>query len=314
MWHAHDLTGLAAIAPSLPHRVPVVYDSHELFLESGVAAALPPPARRILRYYEKRLVARAAAVITVNDEIAAELRRRYRPRSVAVVHNCPVLGTRQPAESPLRDAAGIPAAAPTVLYHGGLIAGRGIERLMEALLGEGLDDVHLVLMGYGEARDELRALARSEPWQSRLHVLDPVPPSALLAWVASADVGAMVNPGETLNDVYSSPNKLFECLAAGTPVVASDFPTFRRIIMGNPGGPLGAVCDPSNVEAIATSIRSILRLGPADVGALRTRCRQAAEERWNWDLEARTLLSVYANLGLRGLTLGPAQPGSAGGD
>jgi glycosyltransferase involved in cell wall biosynthesis len=147
-----------------------------------------------------------------------------------------------------------------------------------------------------------------------MHVLDPVPPSALLAWVASADIGAMVNPGRTLNDVYSSPNKLFECLAAGTPVVTSDFPTLRRIIIDNPGGPLGAVCDPGNVEAIATSIRSILSLGPADMGALRTRCRQAAEERWNWDLEARTLLSVYANLGLRGLNPCPAHTGSAGGE
>jgi glycosyltransferase involved in cell wall biosynthesis len=302
VWHAHDLTGLAAIVPSLRTRVPLVYDSHELFLESGTAATLPRLARRILRYYEKRLVSRAAALITVNDEIAAELLRRYQPRSVAVVHNCPVLETPQPTASPVRDATGIPPGAPIVLYHGSLIAGRGIERLMDALLSEGLEGVHLVLMGYGQKRDELRRLARSKPWRSRMHVLDPVAPSALLVWVANADIGAMVNPGETLNDVYSSPNKLFECLAAGTPVVASDFPTLRRIIVDNPGGPLGAVCDPGDVEAIATSIRSILRLEPADMGALRTRCRQAADERWNWDREARTLLSVYANLGVGGQT------------
>ena len=69
-WHAHDLTALAAIVPSLPRRVPLVYDSHELYLESGTAAALPRLARWILRYYEKRLVSRVAALITVNDEIA----------------------------------------------------------------------------------------------------------------------------------------------------------------------------------------------------------------------------------------------------
>jgi glycosyltransferase involved in cell wall biosynthesis len=297
VWHAHDLTGLAAIVPSLRRRVSLVYDSHELYLESGTAATLPRLARRFLRYYEKRLVSRAAALITVNDEIAAELLCRYQPRSVAVVHNCPVLETSQPPTgSPIRDATGIPTGAPIVLYHGSLMAGRGIERLMEALLREGLEGVHLVLMGYGEKRDELRGLARSEPWRSRMHVLNPVAPSALLAWVASADIGAMVNPGGTLNDVYSSPNKLFECLAAGTPVVASDLPTLRRIIVDNPGGPLGAVCDPGDVDAIATSIQSILRLPPADMGALRARCRQAAEERWNWGHESRTLLAVYAKI------------------
>ena len=183
---------------------------------------------------------------------------------------------------------------------------------MDALLGEGLKHVRLVLMGYGDARDALTSLTRCEPWRDRLHVLDPVPPSELLEWVASADLGAMVNPGGTLNDVYSSPNKLFECLAAGTPVVASDFPTLRRIIMGNPGGPLGAVSNPGNVEAIATSIRSILLLGPAEMGALRARCRQAAEERWNWDHEAKTLLSVYAKLDLRGQAQSPAPPGGPG--
>lgn len=299
-WHAHDLTGLAAIAPSLDRRVPIVYDSHELYLETGTAAILPGPARRILQRYEKRLVARAAAVITVNDEIAAELRTRYRPRSTAVVHNCPVLGTPKTAASPIREATGVPGAAPIALYHGGLIAGRGIEPLMEALLTPGLEDVHLVLMGYGDKRDALLALARSDVWRERLHMLEPVPPESILAWVGSADVGVMVNPGRTLNDLYSSPNKLFECLAAGTPVITSDFPTLRRIVMDNVGGPLGAVCDPKDVSAIASSIRSVLRLGPTEMAVLRSRCRQAAEERWNWEHEARVLLSVYANLGLRG--------------
>ncbi len=167
---------------------------------------------------------------------------------------------------------------------------------MDALLADDLGDVHLVLMGYGAMRDELRDLARSRPWRDRMHVLDPVPPSALLSWVAGADVGAMPNPGRTLNDVYASPNKLFECLAAGTPVVASDFPALHRIIIDNPGGPLGAVCDPGDVDSIAAAIRSILRLEPAAMGGLRVRCRQAAEQRWNWDREARTLLSVYADV------------------
>lgn len=296
VWHLHDLTGLAAVAPRLPRTVPVVYDSHELFLESGTAAALPRLVRRILRYYEKRLVARAAALITVNDEIAAVLRRRYGARSVAVVHNCPALQTWPVAGAPIRDATGIPPGSPIVLYHGSLIAGRGIERLTEALLHEGMEHVHLVFMGYGPKREELLSLATSQPWRSRLHVLNPVAPSELLAWVASADIGAIVNPGKTLNDVFSSPNKLFECIAAGTPVVASDFPTLRRIIIDTPGGPLGAVCDPGDIDAIATSIRSILELDPAAVAALRTRCRLAAVERWNWEHEAQTLLSAYAAL------------------
>jgi glycosyltransferase involved in cell wall biosynthesis len=296
-WHAHDLTGLAAIVPSLRGEVPVVYDSHELFLEAGTAAALPPPARRALRRYERHLVARTAAVITVNDEIAALLRRRYRPRRTAVVHNCPPLaGAMSASASHIRDEAGIPAGAPIVLYHGGLTAGRGIELLTEALLADGMQGVHLVLMGYGDMRDGLRDQARAAPFWPRLHVLDAVPPTSLVEWISSADVGAMPNPGRTLNDVHSSPNKLFECLAAGTPVVASDFPVIRRIIVDNPGGALGAVCRPGDSGSLAAALRSLLYGAPAEKIALRDRCRRAAVERWNWERESLVLLDVYAEI------------------
>jgi len=297
VWHAHDLTGLAAIIPNLRTGVPVVYDSHELFLETGTALRLPAPVRHLFRAYERRLVSRCSAVITVNDEIADVLHRRYRPRRIEVVHNCPSLWSPPPTGSPLlRQAAGIPLGAPIVLYHGGLMANRGVEQLMDALLAGFLEDVHLVLMGLGDKRGEYESAARSAKWQGRVHVLDPVQPSLLLPWVASADVGLMPNPGLTLNDRFSSPNKLFECLAAGTPVIASDFPTMRRIVIDNPGGPLGGVCDPTSALAIADAIRSIVRLDAVDMEALRARCLSAAAERWNWEQEGMALLSIYSEI------------------
>jgi len=297
IWHAHDLTGLAAVLPHLDAGARVVYDSHELFLEQGTAARLPSPVRRLLRRYERRLVSRTSAVITVNDEIADVLARRYRPTRLGVVHNCPARWTPPARRSSLiRDALGIPPNEPIVLYHGGLIGGRGVERLMEALQRDGLEDVHLVLMGYGDKRQEFVDIARSPSWRRRMHVLDPVAPADLLPWVASADVGAMPNPGLTANDRFSSPNKLFECLAAGTPVIGSDFITMRRIIVDNSDGPLGAVCDPSRAESIAAALQAILGLEPAAMEALRYRCLRAATERWNWEDEAKGMLSLYAGI------------------
>ena len=73
-WHAHDLTGLAALgATDVFRTVPVVYDSHELYLESGTPQRLPPQARWLLRRYERSLARRSAAVITVNDGVADAL-------------------------------------------------------------------------------------------------------------------------------------------------------------------------------------------------------------------------------------------------
>jgi glycosyltransferase involved in cell wall biosynthesis len=298
IWHAHDLTGLAAIVPHLRPGLPVVFDSHELFLETGTALRLPGPARWVLRWYERQLVSRAAAVITVNEAVATVLRNQHQATPTYAVHNCPDRWVPPPQRPTLlRDAAAIPASAPLILYHGALSANRGIEQLMEAMLEPALEGAHLALMGSGELQEHMKRAAAEGPWNDRVHVLPSVLPDELLSWVASADVGAMALQPATLNLRLSTPNKLFECLAAGTPVVVSDFPGMRGIVIDNPGGPLGAVCDPETSASIAAAIGSILQLDRAAMDTLRNRCRSAADERWNWDHEARTLLSIYADLG-----------------
>ena len=114
-------------------------------------------------------------------------------------------------------------------------------------------------------------------------MLDPVPPSDLLRWVASADVGAIPYSGLTLNDRLSSPNKLFECLAAGTPVVGGDFPTMRRIIVADPSASLGAgSAIPRVREPSPRPFDPSSPLGLRDVQELRARCLRAAVERWKW--------------------------------
>jgi glycosyltransferase involved in cell wall biosynthesis len=110
----------------------------------------------------------------------------------------------------------------------------------------------------------------------------------------------MPNPGLTLNDYLSTPNKLFECFAAGIPVVASDCPTMHRIVIDDVSGPLGAVCDPSRIEDIAAALRSILDLDAAATASLRARCLAAAQERWNWQAESAKLAVLYRDL-VRGI-------------
>jgi glycosyltransferase involved in cell wall biosynthesis len=300
IWHLHDLTALAGVLPALGSGVPVVYDAHELFLESGTAAVLPAAIRRLLRAYEQRLVANVSAIITVNDELASVLRRRYGAQRVDVVHNCPARWS-PPATRPtlIRDAAGIPDDEPVVLYHGSLGTNRGIEQLMDALLRPGLEKVHLVLLGPGVIRATYVARSRAPEWRGRVHVLDPVLPAELLPWVASADIGALPIQRSTLNHYLSTPNKLFECLAAGIPVVTSDFPAMHRIVMDDPSGPLGVVCDPASVDEVAAAVRSLLELEPSMADAMRARCVAAARGRWNWEEESGALVALYRDLAPR---------------
>ena len=296
-WHVHDFPGLAAIARRAGRDVPVVYDSHEIFLDAGTAGRLPGPARTFLRAYERRLVRRVAALVTVNDALAGDLERLYRPKRTIVVHNCPYSWTPPVLDSGLlRSAAGIPADAPVVLHHGSVGPDRGLEQLFAALLEPGLDRVHLAVMGPGEHRHVYEALAAEDRFGGRAHILEAVPPDELLSWVVGANVGAVLIQRTTLNHYLSTPNKLFECLAAGVPVVASDFPTMRRIVLGDPAGPLGAVVDPTDLAAVAASLRSILDLEPRAEAELRARCLNAARDRWNWEVESARLVSLYREI------------------
>lgn len=296
IWHLHDLTTLVAVMPRLRGPVPVVFDAHELFLEAGTAASLPGPIKRLLAKYERRLARRASAIITVNEEVAVVLRRRYGRDSVDVVHNCPDRWTvPSPRPDRIRLATGIPKDAPVILYHGVLTNHRGIEALMDAILLPQLERAHLVLIGPGAARDHYVELAAMDQWRARMHVLDPVPPADLLPWVASADVGAMPIQRSTINHYLSTPNKLFECLAAGTPVVASDFPAMRRVV-DDPAGSVGVLCDPASVESVAGAIVTLLDMDPDAIRALRHRCTTAARERWNWQRESEVLVARYREL------------------
>jgi len=110
----------------------------------------------------------------------------------------------------------------------------------------------------------------------RVHRLPAVPPADVVAWVSGADVDVMASPPVDENKLLATPNKLFESLAAGVPVVASDFPAMREIVARDPDGPLGALCDPADPRSIAAALRSVLDVSPEARADLRARCLRAA--------------------------------------
>jgi glycosyltransferase involved in cell wall biosynthesis len=196
----------------------------------------------------------------------------------------------------IRAATGIPADEPIALYHGSFSRHRGLEELAAAVAEPGLERAHAVFLGYGGLRADLDAIAAGPVAAGRVHVLPAVPPDELGGWVASADVGVMAIQPSTINHRMSTPNKLFECIAAGVPVVASDFPEMRRIVCDDPAGPLGVVAPPDDVPSLARAILSIVEAPPVERAELRARCLRAAHERWNWETESAGLVRLYAEI------------------
>ena len=297
--HGHDLTGLAAaVDAGRRHRATVVYDSHEIALESGGYVLRPGWVRRRLADRERTWIDACTALVTVNEAILAELGTRYRlPATSIAVHNCPPRWDPPPQrDERLRTAAGCAPKAPLAVYHGSFAPHRGLDELAAALLEPGLEAVHAVYLGFGRELARLERLAGEPRFGGRIHVLPPVSPADLVPWLSGADVAVMPIQPNTLNHVLSTPNKLFEALAAGVPVVASDFPAMRSIVLENPAGPLGAVCDPADPAAIAATIRDIIGLEAGARADLRQRCLAAAHDRWNWETEGAKLVALYRGL------------------
>jgi glycosyltransferase involved in cell wall biosynthesis len=196
-----------------------------------------------------------------------------------------------PRERRFHDALGLDPATRVVLYHGGLFPDRGIEQLMDAI--RDVSSAVLVLMGYGVLEPMLRERAADPATGGRIRLLPAVPPDELLAWVACADVVAMPIQPSTLNHRLTTPNKLFEAMAAGVPVVASDLPGMATIVRATA---CGLLCDPADAASIATALRTILDASDEERHAYGRRGLEASQTEYSWERQAAILLAEYGRL------------------
>ena len=272
---------------------PVVYDARDIYVDAANLARLPGPARRLFGRVERRWARRASRVVTVNELYAAVMAERFGVPEPLIVMNCSPAPTGDPARGRrFHDRLDLPPPTRIVLYQGGFSRQRGIEQLIDAL--PALDvDVALVLLGYGALKGELEAAAARPELAGRLFVLPAVPPTELVAWVGSAQVVAMPIQPSTLNHRLTTPNKLFEAMSAGVPVVASDLPGMAGIVRGTG---CGVLCDPTNPASIAAAIRSILDAPDADRAAYCERALTAVRDRYNWGAQMAILLAEYGRL------------------
>jgi glycosyltransferase involved in cell wall biosynthesis len=295
--HAHDSDALgpvAAVAGRL--RIPFVYDAHDLWLgrpRRGRTRTYFALAQAFYALLEWRLVPLAAAWLTVTIPIARHLERRYRIGPVQVVANYPELsGLEDAAERPL-DLRALPGGSrippgPIVLYLGGLMAGRGLESLVTAVSTMPAN-AQLVLLGQGALGPALRELAEAGGLGSRVHILPPVAPDQVVSAAAGASIGVSPYVASSLNNRYSLPNKLFQYMAAGIPVVASDFPQVREVIERSGAG---RCVDTSDPAAIGAAVSAILN-DPAVAATMGAAGRRAIESRFNWEVAAESLLAIY---------------------
>jgi glycosyltransferase involved in cell wall biosynthesis len=263
----------------------VVFDSHEDVPKQLLSKPyLPPVVMRIIsavfslyeRFACKKLDYIFAATPFIRDKFL-----RINPASVDI-NNFPMIGE-------------LDAALPwdqknnEVCYVGGVASIRGIVEVVEAFT-HSTEKVRLNLVGrFSESEVELR-VKQHLGWASvnQLGQLERPEVKAVL----SKSLAGLVTFHPLPNHVDAQPNKMFEYMSAGIPVIASDFPLWRQIIDGSN---CGVLVDPMNPQSIAVAIDSLAR-DPERAKILGENGRAAVYAKYNWGIESKKLLACYEQL------------------
>jgi len=285
VFHCHDLSALPIGVLGklfLNSSAKVVYDAHEFETEIDT---LSPAGKRISYWLEKLLIKHADQVITVSESIAAAYVDLYQIPKPRLILNAPSYAD-VPESDILRKELGIEKEKSIFLFQGALSPGRGIELMLRTAMEKPLENSVFVFMGYGVLQTEIQNTAKQ---CSHVFFHPAVSPDQLLTYTASADFGMVLIDGHGLNNEYCMPNKLFEYLMAGLPVVSSDIREVRRVVQANEIGIVIPDLEPAAVRKGLICVQAI------DRQFLKSRIDRVRTI-YNWEVQEAVLAEIYADL------------------
>lgn len=281
--HLHDpeLLLLGFYLKARGHRV--VWDVHEdlpkqMQKKAWIPQAIKGPGASVVRTLERLFVPHFDAVVSATPSIAEKFADH--PTSVTV-RNYPRVEEFGVAESSGRK--------PQFVYAGGISLERGALEMLEATAQlRQSHDAYLAIAGKFASPDLEQRYGQAEGteyqgWLGRQEI----------SRVYGESLAGMVVLHDTPNHIESLPIKMFEYMAAGLPVIASDFPLWRIIVEKYQSGLL---VNPTNPADIAAAMKWVLE-HPEEARQMGERGRQAVEQELNWDNEFRELLNMYRTLG-----------------
>jgi glycosyltransferase involved in cell wall biosynthesis len=258
------------------HRLPVVFEAHEIFHQTTEK----PGKGRILREMESIVYRKSDAVIAITCALGEEIASLFGRQVEKVIPD----GVRADFLTILRSGKGT-----GILYLGQLYPWKGVDVLLRAL--RFLEGERVTIVGgEGERAQDLERLAVEEGVAGRVEFRGTVPHAEVRKFLEEARVAVLPNLAGGVSR-FTSPLKLFEYMAAGVPVVASDLPALREVLRD---GENAILVPPGDPEALARGIRRVLE---DDALALRiSACARKDAAGYTWDSRAGKILEVLENL------------------
>ena len=269
----------------------LVYDSHEF--ELGRNAKRNKLQLVLIKHLERKAIKKSSFTIVVNDSIADELVKIYKlKRRPLVVRNIPDRWDMNPDEcvQTRRELMGqFHGDNYTIMYHGGLCKNRGIEQLLEAV--NGLDAINLLLIGNPESEGYMNFLKANfiDGMSGKVVVMPAVLHAILWKYIGAVDLCVAPIIPKCRSYYFALPNKLFEAIQAGTPLLVSDLPEMKRIVEGYK---IGECVDSEDVESLKRKILEMKANGkePYIEGLAKAR------DELTWENEKKALSRAYSQM------------------
>lgn len=257
----HDLDGLtigwlSGFFLKSSQKPKLVYDSHEF--EAGRYTKRSKFQTKMIIYWERFMIKRSDLMIVVNESIANEVVKLHKlQKRPVVVRNIPPKWEidrsvcLEMRERMLRDISG----EYILIYHGAVVKGRGIEKCVEVLSYD--KELSLVILGsvpVESYKSDLENLIEKMNVKDRVVFYDAVPVCELWKYIGAADISMAIVEPVAKSYYLALPNKLFESIQAHTPVVGSDLPEMKRIILEYK---VGEVCRADNIADIYRTVKDI---------------------------------------------------------
>lgn len=283
--HCNDLAGLlvGVFAKVTKPKLILVYDSHEFAInqvpyQSKISIWLYKVLESILIKYSQK-------VINVSNSIASEYSRLYSISKPHLVLNCPPY-SEPPKQNLFRKNLGINEDQTVFLYQGRLSKDRNIEMLVEAFSEQKSDKNVLVCMGYGPLESFIKKKAQQ---QNNVFFHSAVNPDVLLKFTTSADYGILFYEDSCLNHRYCLPNKLFEYLMAGLPVLTSNLSEIKRLVETER---VGIVAKENTVEGFRKAVQTSLQ---QNYTAIQQNVF-ASRKKYCWEQQEKVLKKIYDDI------------------
>lgn len=278
--HVNDLQGLIVgyFVKKSNAELKIIYDSHEWQIDHK-------PNQSILRikllYFIERFFIKAANhIIVVSESIAKEYERVYSIKKPYVVLNTPNYIENFYKSNIFRDKFGL-NSKKIFIYQGSINVGRGIESILD--VASHLDEYNFLFMGNGSLVSYIES---HQKYNNNIFYVPSVPHSDILNYTSSADYGICLIEDCCLSYKYCLPNKLFEYLMAGIPVIVSNLPELKKIVEKFNVGVVVETNDSIGLE------KAILKIQEMDYKELSYNAYELTKK-LNWESQEKVLAEVY---------------------